>query len=141
VRPFNIEAIGTGKARHPAKSIDAVVGETVLALLRHCIREASLESDQLFPVDAQLPQDAATVHAARKIDRLGAAHQHFLGITAAQRAGPAKWVMIDHRDRAPGAADTSRCDLRRGARADNDEIVDVHAFTFDAGACGQGRRR
>jgi hypothetical protein len=37
--------------------------------------------------------------------------------------------MIDHRDRAPRAADTSRRSLRGGARANHDEVIEVHALS------------
>jgi hypothetical protein len=73
---------------------------------------------------------AAFVHPPCKIDRLGPADHHLLGIAAAEDTGPAERTMIDHRDRASRAADTSRRRLRGGARADHDEVKEVHGLPW-----------
>jgi hypothetical protein len=65
------------------------------------------------PVDARLSRDAAPVHARARSTASAPLTNIFLG-SQPRNAQAAKCAMIDHRDRAPGAAHTSRCDLRRG---------------------------
>src|SRR4030081_2950251 len=72
-------SIWSGEAGHAMKSMDALLGEALLAPRRHGIGKRPLEGDQLFPVDAQRSRDAVLMHPPRKVDRLRAAHQHFLG--------------------------------------------------------------
>ena len=87
------------------KSIDALFGKTLFALLRYGIGEGPLERDQFFPVYAEFANDAASMHPAHPIGRFGPADQHFLGIAAAQRASPAERAMVDNRKRPPRTPD------------------------------------
>jgi hypothetical protein len=77
------DGVGIGEACHAVKSIYALLGQAFLLPQRHRIGRASLKGDQLFPVDVQFSPDAVPMHPARKIDRLGTANQHLLGIAAA----------------------------------------------------------
>jgi hypothetical protein len=139
--PLDGNGLRTGEACHAMESIDALLGETFLALSRHGISKAPLERDQIFPIDAQFSLDAAPTHPAGDIDRLRATDQHFLGIAAAQRASPTERTVIDDRDRLPRLADASRRHLRGGTGADNDEVIAIHVLRLAARAFGTGRRR
>src|SRR5258708_37117116 len=94
------DGIGAREARGAVKSIDAALGETLLPPRRHGIGKGPLESDQVFPVDAELAGNPTAVHAARDVACLRAADQHFLGIAAAQGAGAAERPIIAHSARA-----------------------------------------
>ena len=75
-------------------------------------------------------ETAASMHSARPIGRFGSTDQHFLGIAAAQRAGPAERAMVDHRHRPPRAPDARGNHLCGGAGADDNKVVAVHLLPF-----------
>jgi hypothetical protein len=60
------------------------------------------------------------LHAARHVDRVGAAHQHFLGVAAAQSASATEGPMINDSDGSPGLAHPCGRHLRGGAGANHD---------------------
>ena len=66
------------------------------------------------------------MHPPRQVDRLCAAHQHLLGIAAAQGAGTAERTVIDHGYRAARFADASRRHLCGRAGAYNEEVIRIH---------------
>jgi hypothetical protein len=56
---FDYDRVRAAEARHTVKGIDALFSKTLRALPWYGIGEGPLEGDQLFPVDAQLPSNAA----------------------------------------------------------------------------------
>src|SRR6266849_1050472 len=74
--PFDRDSIGSREARQPMKSVDALLGITLLLLVRNRIGEAALERHEFAPVDARRTLDAMPAHATRRVDRLGADDQH-----------------------------------------------------------------
>jgi len=81
------------------------------------------EGDEVGPVDANVALHPASAHSADQVHRLGAAHQHLLGVAAPQSASAAERACVDHGDRPPGGADAVAGDLRGRTGADDDEIV------------------
>src|SRR6266446_8061902 len=77
-------AVGASEAGQAVIGGDALLGETFLQFARDRIGERPLEGDQRFPIDMQLSCHAALVHPPCKIDRLGPANEHLLGIAAAE---------------------------------------------------------
>src|SRR3984893_12968479 len=78
----------------------------------------------------EFANDAASMHPARPIDRLGPTDQHFLGIAAAQRAGSAERAMVDHRHQPARAHNACGRHLRGSTGADDNEVVAVHRLPF-----------
>src|SRR5262249_54878582 len=118
--------IGSREPGHAVKGIDALAREVLLALMPDGISKAPPEGDQLFPTHATVSREAVLMHPPRQIDRLCAAHQHLLGIAAAQGAGTAERTVIDHGDRAARFADASRRHPRGRAGAYDEEVIRIH---------------
>ena len=110
--PLHGDSIGRCEPGHPVKGRDALFGEALFSVVRDRVGEAPPEGNQLLPVDARLSRDAAPVHAARKIDRLGAAHQHFLGIWTDEAVATGATV-LGFRDRAASEGRKDRKKKRR----------------------------
>ncbi len=106
----------------PVEGLHPCVDETVLALLGERVRECGLETDQLRPVDAQVPGDASALHAAPPIDDLGRSHQHLLGVTAPQPARAAEGPGVDHRHRPSGRPALQGRRRAGFSRSDHDDL-------------------
>src|SRR5216684_1586745 len=140
-RSIDIDGIAADEACQAVERIDASLGVTAFLLLRYGVGERALEGHQRRPVDAPITIDAAAMHAARKIDDLGAADQHLLGVAAAQRAGAAERAVVDDGHRAPRGAYAGAGDLGSRSGADDNEIVALHDVTHDEGGAAIGRSR
>jgi hypothetical protein len=76
------------------KSINALRGITGLLFLGHRISKGAFEGDEFGPTDPKFACYPVTLHAVCGINGLGITDEHFLGITSAQRTGPAEWTMV-----------------------------------------------
>ena len=90
------------------------------------IGEGPLERHQSRPIDGQGAFDAMPSHAPGRVDGFFAAHQHLLGIAAAQGAGAAERPVIDHGDGPARGADLRNGNLGRRTAADDDQVVGNH---------------
>src|SRR5260370_40929139 len=97
---LNGERVVIAEAGRAMEGVDSLLDATCFEPLRYGIGEGAFEGDQLLPINVQFAHNAMFMHSARPIDRLSAAHQRFLGIAAAQRAGSAQAEMINHHARA-----------------------------------------
>src|SRR5690242_373065 len=125
---------------HAVKGIDPLAREVLLELVRDRVSEAPLEGDQLLPIDSHISRDTVPMHPPRQVDRLCAAHQHLLGIAAAQGARAAEWTVIDHGDRAARFADASRRDLCGRACAYDEEVIRIHGSSSAEAAAVESER-
>src|SRR6185437_72171 len=116
------------EARHSLKGVDTRLAILARALARHRIGEGAFERDEIGPIDRGLPTNAPIREPPRRPHRLGTRYQHLLGITAAQRTGPAERPEVDDGDAAAGLPHPGGHTRGCGAAANDDEIVAlVHA--------------
>src|SRR5262249_15731780 len=80
----------------PSKAVTPCSSKLRLHFSRNGVGETSFECDQLFPVNAHVAVDAASVHAPCEVNHFLAAYQHLLRVTSAQRTGAPKGAMVDH---------------------------------------------
>src|SRR3546814_8068950 len=67
--------------------------------------------------------DALAVQPPRPISGLRGTDQDLLGVAAAQGEGAAERPLVDHRDRPAGLAAALGRHRRRGARAEDDQVI------------------
>src|SRR5262249_40145838 len=89
------DTVRTNKARYAVKGSDTLLLETAFAFLWNRIGKTSFECDQLFPVDAHVAVDTASVHALCEVDHFLTAYQHLLRVASAQCAGAPEGAMVD----------------------------------------------
>ena len=122
----HLDRVRGGEAGEPVEGVDPQLGVAMFLFGGDRIGEGPLERHQSRPIDRQGAFDAMPSHAPGRVDGFFAAHQHLLGVAAAQRAGAAEWPVIHHGDGPAGGADLRHGDLGRRAAADDDQVVGIH---------------
>jgi hypothetical protein len=115
----NANDVGSNEPRKAVKCVNAQRGITGLLLLGHRICESAFEGNQFRPAYPKLTDDPVTLHTVRSINGFGTADKHFLGVTSAQRTGPAERTVIDDGNCPFGLSDPRTYDLGGGARSDH----------------------
>src|SRR5216683_3026881 len=128
--------VGAGEPRKAVKSINALRGITGLLLLGHRISKGAFKGDEFGPIDPKLACYPVTPHAARGINGLGTAYEHFLGITSAQCTGSAERTMIHDGNRSTRLSDPRARDLSGGARSNHHQVIRFH---FEPPAAPKGK--
>lgn len=88
------DAVQPGELGRTVEGVDAVLAVAMLVFLRHRIGEATLEVDQVGPVDPNLAFHAPAGHPPLCVDDFRSADKHLLGIAAAQGAGAAERLFV-----------------------------------------------
>src|SRR5256886_16547824 len=88
--------------RGPMIGRDPSFLERLLSIGRHGIREGLFELHQFGPGDMHVATHSPAPHATVPVRELRSADEHFLWVTAAQRASPAIRELIHNRDPPAG---------------------------------------
>src|SRR6266702_4854437 len=116
------QPLRTHEPRGPMIGRDPSFLERLLPIGRHGISEGSLELHQFGPGDMRVATHSPALHPTVPVHELRGAHEHFLGITAAQRARPAVWKLIHNGDAPAGSPAPVRRRRPSRAGADYDQI-------------------
>src|SRR2546425_1279156 len=116
------QPLGAHEPRGPMKGRDPSFLERLLPIGRHGISEGPFEPYQFGPGDMRVAPHSPTLHSTVPVRKLRRADEHFLWVTAAQRARPAIRELVHNGDAPAGSpAPVSRPRPAR-AGADHDEI-------------------
>ena len=86
----DLDRIAAREASMAVQRVYSLFGIATFIFLRNRVREASLESHQLRPIEVHVALWAFSSHASDMIDGIRGTDEHLFGITAPQRAGAAE---------------------------------------------------
>ncbi len=118
------EPIRRGKTAAAVICLDTESVESCFHAAGHGVGESFLERHQGGPVDARFAACAKTIHAALPVDESRGFYENLLGVTAAQAARSAVWLVVHDRNSPAVFGASIRDAAAAGAGTDDNQIVD-----------------